>query len=77
MLDMVFRMVGIDCDIDTVDKIIDLVELIEDKGTCHEIIILHCGDLNGNPNIKCCRNKKEKKQGVLSTKAGTQPIRTL
>ena len=31
-LDMVFRMVGIDCDIDTVDKIIDLVELIEDKG---------------------------------------------
>ena len=32
MLDMVFRMVGIDCDIDTVDKIIDLVELIEDKG---------------------------------------------
>tara|TARA_R110000772_G_scaffold120327_5_gene226530 strand:- start:10504 stop:10704 length:201 start_codon:yes stop_codon:yes gene_type:complete len=31
-LDMLFRMVGIDCDIDTVDKIIDLVELIEDKG---------------------------------------------
>jgi hypothetical protein len=31
-LDMLFRIVGIDCDIDTVDKIIDLVELIEDKG---------------------------------------------
>jgi len=31
-LDLAFRMVGISCDKETVDKIIDLVELIESKG---------------------------------------------
>ena len=31
-LDIAFRAVGISCDIDTVDKIIDLVELLEEGG---------------------------------------------
>ena len=31
-LDLAFRMVGISCDRETVDRIIDLVELIESKG---------------------------------------------
>ena len=31
-LDLAFRMVVIKCDYDTVDKIIDLVEIIENKG---------------------------------------------
>lgn len=42
-LDLAFRMVGISCDKDTVDKIIDLVELIESKGddTSMKDVIFH------------------------------------
>jgi hypothetical protein len=31
-LDLAFRMVGIECDRDTTDRIIDIVELLEKKG---------------------------------------------